>query len=126
MTKSDKRKALIFGAGRGGYFAGRTLRKRFEIVGFLDNSATLQGSKLLGLPILSPDELGTVEFDLIAIASMYRDDIYYQLVDLGIDEDRIEIVDPDLLDGRYALDPLKVLILAIGLGLVAFGISVFA
>ena len=115
------KRVLIFGAGRGGYFAGLTLRKRFEIVGFLDNSASLQGSKLLGLPVMSPNALESLDYDLIEIASMYRDDIYYQLVDLGVDEDRIEIVDPDLLDGRYAMDPWKVC-LALGiLGLALFG-----
>jgi len=121
--REDRKRVLIFGASKGGYFACKTLKGSYEIMGFLDNSETLQGGRLLGKRVFSPSQLESEEFDLIVIASMYCDEIYKQLIDLGIEEDRIEAIDLELMDGRCALSPTKVVLFSLALVGVVYTVS---
>jgi len=110
-----KDKILIFGAGKGGYYTCSALRPKYEVLGFLDNSEVLHGSELLGKKVYAPSSLNSLSFDRIVIASMYRNDIFKQLVDLGIEEAKIEVVDPEIMDGRYSLSGTKAAVFALGI-----------
>lgn len=98
---ASKQKVIIFGAGLGGKRAARFLRKRYEVVGFADNSKEKHGTRFMGKLIIAPEELAGQDVDLIIIASMYAYDIFGQLQKLGIDMRRVEVVDHAVLGGDY-------------------------
>ena len=58
-SRSNQRRALIYGSGEAGYQLASILRfsTEFEVVGFFDDSSDRIGKNLLGLPIVSPSRL---------------------------------------------------------------------
>lgn len=95
LQRGSRRKVLIFGAG----VSGRQLAdaigqsRDMEVVGFLDDDATLQGSSLGGKTVLSPDRMEEVVNDygvseillaLPASARKRRNDALNQIRGLGI------------------------------------------
>ena len=55
---STRLKVAVFGAGAGGERLAHQLLRRHDVVCFLDNDRTKAGGRLLGLPVLSPDQIG--------------------------------------------------------------------
>lgn len=73
------RDVLLFGAGARGQQFLKRYRRRYRIIGFLDNNPTLHGGCVAGLPIFNPaDKLVGYVGDII-ITSDYYVDIYNQL-----------------------------------------------
>lgn len=81
-------KYIIFGTGEYykryiSWFKGR------DVVALLDNATDKQGTLLGGVPVISPTELHLVEYDVIIILSFYVREMKQQLLDLGVEDDRI-------------------------------------
>lgn len=82
-NKSEKRKIVIFGAGKYGREALRYYAPYVEY--FIDNDKELQGKNIEGVPIRSVDYyLDSVKKEHIVIASMAKMSMSHQLRDLGI------------------------------------------
>jgi acetyltransferase-like isoleucine patch superfamily enzyme len=83
------KKVVIFGAGLGGKTTFFVLKKlSISPVCFVDNDPSLTGSKLFGIPIEAPSSLfNEAKEDLIIlIASVYYDEISFQLINMGFEE----------------------------------------
>lgn len=80
---------LLFGAGAA---ARRFLDEALawgEVVAFCDNDPRKWGSRLHGLPVVAPDEIGSLAWDEVVISCTSTYPVYRQLLDLGVPEDRI-------------------------------------
>ncbi|WJG10580.1 LicD family protein [Aliiglaciecola sp. LCG003] len=74
-----KQKIVIFGAGQAGIAANKNLQATYQVVAFCDNDHTKVGSFLEQIPVISPQQLDEIQFDLIMIASEYFEQIRLQL-----------------------------------------------
>ncbi|MFZ7101517.1 MAG: TylF/MycF/NovP-related O-methyltransferase [Peptococcaceae bacterium] len=87
------KRTVIFGAGQGGRMVLKLLNgNNYEVVAFMDNNRSLYDKTLAGLPILSPEELKSLNPDAVFIAVLNPDravEIYNQLVQLGVARDKI-------------------------------------
>lgn len=90
---------MIFGASLGGHRALRSLGRDRRVIAFCDNAAEKHGGVVHGIPVVAPAQLASMGFDRVLIASAHYPEIYAQLIDLGVAADRIEILDPDVLNG---------------------------
>ncbi|RTE86834.1 MULTISPECIES: nucleoside-diphosphate sugar epimerase/dehydratase [Gammaproteobacteria] len=87
---SDKERILIFGASTAGIKAYHILKKQYVIGSFLDNDANKHGTELENLKISAPNDINTLQFDKICIASAYQYQILKQLTDeLNIPREKI-------------------------------------
>lgn len=85
-----RREGIIFGISQGGLNTYEECKERFDIVGFADNNEKMWGKKLLGLKIISPQELVTNNEKYIIIgSSKYFNQIVRQLYSMNVDEKRI-------------------------------------
>lgn len=98
-----KKKVVIFGAGKGGERAYRELKKKYDIQAFVDNDTSKQGHLFKSKPILSAEDAIKLSFDTIFIASMYGNQIYHQLKDLGVQSDNIDFVPEEVINGEKDL-----------------------
>jgi FlaA1/EpsC-like NDP-sugar epimerase len=94
------KRIFIFGAGEGGKRAFKILARNHEVLGFVDNDKRKHGTRLLGRPIVSPQEAIAQPHDSIVIASMYADEIFVQLMQLGVPSERVDVFDQELLHDR--------------------------
>ena len=85
------RKGFIFGAGAIGRNVYCKLCLIYDIIGYVDNNATLWGKTLNNIPITNPEEILLHDCDVI-ICSDYHKDIREQLLSMGIEN--IRMVDP--------------------------------
>lgn len=83
------RRLVLFGCGSAGAEALHSLGLRDRVVCFADNSASWQGKRFFGYPVIAPDRLASCEFDLVLIASAYYSEIHKQLLQLGVPASRI-------------------------------------
>lgn len=78
-------KAVIFGAGSIGEKVYNIYKENYEIVAFADNDTNKIGTEYCELPIISPQKLHDIKFDVILIGSLIGiNDIPKQLEELGI------------------------------------------
>lgn len=83
-------KLLIFGTGESAEKVFLNTRKdKAEIIGYLDNNPKRQGSYFKGTKIYAPYEHSSLDYDYIIIATLKYDIITRQLMDLGIDKNKI-------------------------------------
>jgi len=90
-----RQRILVFGTGKAARRALPRLRRKYDVLGFVDNNKLKQGRMFLGLPVLAPLAEEFLAVDLVIVASMHVEDIYHQLVALGVPVDKI-IVQSDL------------------------------
>lgn len=76
----------------------RFLTLRDQVVGVLDNDESKRGGHIAGIAVTTPDNLSQFHFDKVLVASMHALAIYEQLLRLGIEESKIEIVDQEILN----------------------------
>jgi len=93
MSKADQAKlnAVIFGAGDAGCAAYELLRNEYNIVAFADNDASKFNTELLGLKVISANEIRTSGVQKVLIASEYSEQIFKQLTTLKL-EQTIEVL----------------------------------
>lgn len=88
-----KQNIVIFGAGNAGIAALKNLRAEYQPIAFCDNDVSKAGTELANLPVITPQQLASLEFDLVMIASEYFEQIKLQLEnDLNIVGEKINIL----------------------------------
>jgi hypothetical protein len=96
-TTSPLVRIVLFGTGT---FAERvynllSVRKDFEIVVVADNDPHKQGVFWHKIPVVGPRELDGFEWDKVLVASLFSSDIVSTLVDAGIEQFRISVLDSE-------------------------------
>lgn len=86
-----KPRIILFGASKGGLSAIEDLSPKAKIVAFSDNDPTKHGSRFNGIPIVAPNQINDLSPDGVVISSMYSEDIYHQLIEMGYPANRILI-----------------------------------
>jgi len=123
-----RRTIVIFGASLGGRRAFQSLGWGDKVMAFCDNDASKHGTLFMGRPVVAPVSLNGLGADRILIASSHAGEIYPQLLALGIDSARIDVLDNSILNG--ANDALgsgrRWVVVILGLLLVATGILALA
>ncbi|MCL2399039.1 MAG: class I SAM-dependent methyltransferase [Defluviitaleaceae bacterium] len=85
-------KAFIFGAGAMGQWLLPSAQKKYQVISFLDNDKTKQGTQIMGIPVYSPESIVESSYDIILIASRAGiNTITEQLLGLGVQQDKINI-----------------------------------
>jgi len=83
-------KILIFGFGKNYETAKQyNLFDKDEIIAFIDNDEKKQNKFFENKPVIAPNQIHNFDFDKIIIASLAYDEIYDQLLSLGIDKYKI-------------------------------------
>ncbi len=95
------RQIIIFGASKGGKKVLKHLGKDDRVLFFADNDSKKHAKTIKGKRVIPPEDITFYEFDTVFIASLYSDEIRSQLLEMGIDENKIEISSSELLDGEY-------------------------
>lgn len=90
-------KGIIFGAGEYGKKAYKGLTEYYgvEILAFCDNDSSKWGERLYCCPVISPEELSAYTYDCIFISTRRVHAfkaVKKQLVDMGIEEKKIDIL----------------------------------
>ncbi len=84
-------KVIIFGIGN--YYqiqkSKLSLFPDIEVIAFSDNNAALWGKIFDGKPVLPPTGILALEYDQIIIISLYVNEIYNQLIELDVAENKI-------------------------------------
>ena len=83
-------KLIIFGASQAGKNALKAMRGDFDIIGFCDNDPMKRGTRFCDLPVWGADDLVDLNWSRILIASCYAEEIYAQLLAMGVSPDRVE------------------------------------
>lgn len=87
-------KVVIWGAGEIGEIAFYKVSQIWEIIGFCDNDNNKWDQNFLGHKIYSPQVVfGMFDCDIV-IASLYYEDIYEQILENGVDAERIFYINP--------------------------------
>lgn len=84
-------KIIVFGVGK--FYNNRKAQlasyRNIEIVAFADNKESLWGSSLDGCVVVAPQDIEKIQHDMIVIMSTYGEEIYGQLIGLGVPWERI-------------------------------------
>lgn len=90
MEKDKHMRILFFGTGKA-YQNNKKwfVDKNTEIVGFLDNDSKKQYKMLDNIEIFSPNDINKINFDIIYVMGKYEKEMRKQLLQLGVDENRI-------------------------------------
>jgi hypothetical protein len=109
---------VIFGAGAGGRRAAAHCRRARQIQFFADNDVRKHGTRIDGIDVLPPQAILESPNVTVVVASIYADEIFQQLVAIGVPPHRIEIMNPDALPGT-GRDPFPYGFFAVVLGMAA-------
>jgi hypothetical protein len=80
---------LLFGTGSGLSDFLSVVPDDIEIVGLSDNDARKQGTTILGHPVHAPESIAKLAFEFVVVTTRAGEAIRTQLVNLGIERDRI-------------------------------------
>ena len=92
--KSKQMRVMIFGANDDGRDLFRQLKPLMvigiiDVVAFIDNDSRLIGREIEGKKVIVPEQVKNYDYDLIIVAPIFVVEISRQLIDLGVNEDRI-------------------------------------
>lgn len=79
-------KVIIFGTGNLSKILEKSLNENVEIVSYLDNNKDKWEEIYNGKKVINPMKLKKYDFDYILIGSQFNQEIYEQLLSLGIDK----------------------------------------
>ncbi len=83
-------KVIVFGATTSAKETYEEVRKKYDIVAFVDNDEKKQGGGIDGTPIMSPTDIGNLLWDeIIIISTSAMESIKEQLLKMGIPEHKI-------------------------------------
>ena len=80
---------IIFGTGGSAERLEELLRKDVNIIAYADNDSSKWGKYRNERKIVSPNLIESFDYDYIAIASQYNETIYNQLLNMGLDINKI-------------------------------------
>lgn len=103
-----KTKTILFGASKLGEIALNYLRDKCEIINFCDNDKKKWGKEFNGIKIISPDYLKEFDDVQVIITSQYREEISYQLIDMGIKNIKNFIINIDLKNDTSTVDQYSI------------------
>ena len=90
-------RVIIFGAdklGVGFYF---DILHQEDVIAFIDNNSEKWGKEIMGIEIFPPDQIKTLVFDKIYIASLRCcDDIRRQILSMNVAQNKISYIPPVL------------------------------
>ena len=100
-------KIVIFGAGQSGRMIGKLIHGSHETVGYADNNYKNLAGSIDGVPIISPEEIISMDADKIIISVLNREaaeEIKANLIEKGIDNNKILNINQlrDLFDIRLS------------------------
>lgn len=83
-------KIVIFGTGESAKKLIKALKKsNTNIIAYADNDFNKHGKKLNDIIILNPKDLDNIDFDFIVISNIKFESIKKQLIDIGVEENKI-------------------------------------
>lgn len=90
----QKQKVIIFGSGQSGYNSLRWLERQddCDVICFVDNNSKKYATKYCGKTVEPPTVLEIIDYDCIYVASDWYQDILQQLLNLGVNTEKISIV----------------------------------
>lgn len=81
---------IIFGTGKlSGIVISCLKHDKVNIIYYSDNDKNKWGSTYQGKEIIDPSKLANIDYDYIVIASQYNEEIYSQLIHIGVIEEKI-------------------------------------
>ncbi|MGG7147248.1 D-alanyl-lipoteichoic acid biosynthesis protein DltD [Clostridium butyricum] len=80
---------IIFGTGSTAEHFCENLNKDVNIICYLDNDNLKWNKEFKNKLILKPDEVKNITYDYVIIASQYNNDIFSQLIELNVRENKI-------------------------------------
>ena len=80
-------RVIVYGSGGNGIKYYQQNKDNHEIIAFADS---YKNGELFGLPIISPNDIKDFDFDMIVIASIYTEAIKKTLLEIGIEESKID------------------------------------
>jgi len=88
-------KTIIFSIGAIGRLFYRKFNNnsKYNIIGFIDNNKELKGQFYDDKPIYMVDDIINLDFDKVLIGGVHYEAMENQLKDLGITEDKIEMIE---------------------------------
>lgn len=90
MEQAGKSNVIIYGLGNTVWDAIDYIRLRFHVIGCSDSNPQKETvAEALGIPFIMPDALNRRDFDYILIVSVYDDEISDQLIENGIEKEKV-------------------------------------
>ncbi|WML35467.1 chemotaxis protein [Clostridium sp. OS1-26] len=80
---------LMFGTGKSSIIIENVLNCKVKILAYVDNNESKWGTKRNNILIVKPEQIKNYDYDYIIIASQFNEEIYNQLIDLGVVENKI-------------------------------------
>lgn len=108
------RKLIIFGVGSGIDNALKYLNNGDKPICCCDNDTDKQNTTYKKLRVISPQDILSIEFDLILITNSYQKEIFEQLVAMGVDPEKIEAIRPEVFR-NYNDNPASFLLIIFAL-----------
>ena len=87
-----KDKVILFGAGLTGRQVFPKLGEHVRVLAFADNDTGKHGGYISGVPVISADDISSMNYDAVIISSTSITDIRNQLLEIGVDEEKIVIL----------------------------------
>lgn len=85
----DLYKIIIFGTGRTSKLVTESLNDNVEILAYADNNNDKWGKKYFNKNIIAPKCINNIDYDFLAVGSQFNEDIYIQLLAMGIPKNKI-------------------------------------
>ena len=95
-----KPKVFIFGAGDSGNSVYARIFPNSNIIGFIDNNTSKHKTTYLGKKVYGLEILNSKKYEYVVIASMYEHEIFHQLMELGIEHEKI-VLSSHFTNSRY-------------------------
>lgn len=92
VGKSALKKLIIYGTGRTAKDLSMFRQYKpsnYELIAYVDSDKNKEYSTFNGKLVIAPDKLKYIDFDVIVIASVYKDEIYQTLCDECVDRKKI-------------------------------------
>lgn len=80
---------VIFGCGSASEKLSRSLNENINILCYLDNNRSMWGKKFNNKLVCNPSEIRNIEYDYIVIASQFNNDIFTQLINYKVSQEKI-------------------------------------
>lgn len=106
-----RKRIILFGASKGGQRAYRCRARSHKIIAFADNDPGKHGRMLFRKPIISPNDIPSYSYDHIFISCGSHFQVYLQLIGIGIEANKIRIVDNDIMLGAFELTKRQIMFL---------------
>lgn len=96
-NKENKPHTIVFGAGGGGQKFIKNCSDIYHFIAFSDNDKNKFGTHIDGLPVIKPEEIINYSADVVVIASMWVKEISDQLIEMGVDKEKLYVPPKNLL-----------------------------